>query len=383
MPANATYAVRETSGPTDLSIGDVADGEYLKREGDSIVSGVPTGGGAHALVGESHTASGLTPGHFLKATGDTTFAFGVHGLNAAAVGAEAANANIQTHVTGTGSPHTPAGVGAEPAGAVATHAAVAAPHSGHVIIAGQLGGTAGTPDVRGLRTTTGPTLLTMAGVADGQYLKRNGATIDGGTPSGGATPAWKGAIAAAWKDGDPHWILNSMLHNPVHATPTNIAITVARCAFFKLDTPLVVQKIRWFGVGATTGFYHVAVYRVSDLARMAILDDFNTAAQTWGSGAFSCTLAAGELYLLAVSVDTVGTTAGVHCHSGTTGRIGIIPTDWPGNLDINAASPKIDAMGFCQFAVTAGALPATLPTLVLQAAWTGGFPAFFLDNNNA
>jgi hypothetical protein len=35
----------------------------------------------------------------------------------AQVGAEAANANIQSHVTGTGSPHTPAGIGAEPADA--------------------------------------------------------------------------------------------------------------------------------------------------------------------------------------------------------------------------------------------------------------------------
>jgi hypothetical protein len=175
-----------------------------------------------------------------------------------------------------------------------------------------------------------------------------------------------------------------MLHNPVHATPTNISITVARCAFFKPDTNIVVNKIRWFGVGLTTGLYHVAVYRVSDGARMFILDDFNTAAQAWGSGAVAgVTLAAGVLYLVAVSVDTVGTTAGVACHSSSTGRIGIIPTNWPGNLDIDAASPKIDAMGFCQFAVTAGALPATLPTLVLQAAWTGGMPCFLLDANNA
>ncbi len=30
-----------------------------------------------------------------------------------------------------------------------------------------------------------------------------------------------------------------------------------------------------------------------------------------------------------------------------------------------------------------GALPNPAATLVLQAAWTGGFPAFFLDNNSA
>lgn len=38
-----------------------------------------------------------------------------HGVNAVNSSSEPANANIQTHVTGTGSPHTPAGIGAEPA----------------------------------------------------------------------------------------------------------------------------------------------------------------------------------------------------------------------------------------------------------------------------
>ena len=37
---------------------------------------------------------------------------------------------------------------------------------------------------RGLRTTTGPTVLEMAGVADGQLLKRNGTTIVGASASG-------------------------------------------------------------------------------------------------------------------------------------------------------------------------------------------------------
>ena len=206
-------------------------------------------------------------------------------------------------------------------------------------------------------------------------------------PGGGSTPAWKGAIAGAWGNGDPGVVLRHMFGvGVVTPTPTNIAITVARCSFFKLDTSLVVNKIRWYGVGATTGLFHVAVYNVATLARVAILDDFNTALATWGSGAFSVTLEADTLYLLAVSVDTVGTTAGVLAMSATaaatTGVI-TLPTNFPGNLDFNAASPKVDPYGLCQFAVTAGVLPATLPTLVNQAAWTGGMPAFFLDNNNA
>jgi len=175
-----------------------------------------------------------------------------------------------------------------------------------------------------------------------------------------------------------------MLHNPINATPTNIATTVARCAFFKLDIALTVNKIRFFGVGATTNVYRVAIYRLSDLARLTAELAFTTSAQSWGAAgsALNLALAANTIYFIAVAVNATGTTAGVLCCSGTTGRIGVLPTGWPGNLDIDAASPKINAMGFLQFAVTAGALPATAATLAFQGAWTGGMPAFFLDNNN-
>ena len=57
-----------------------------------------------------------------------------------------------------------------------------------VQIGGQIGGTASSPDVRGLRETAGPTLLTLGAVADGQYLRRNGATLIGATPAGGSDP---------------------------------------------------------------------------------------------------------------------------------------------------------------------------------------------------
>jgi len=38
--------------------------------------------------------------------------------------------------------------------------------------------------VKRLQTTTGPTTLAMAGVADGEYLKRSGASLVGGVPGG-------------------------------------------------------------------------------------------------------------------------------------------------------------------------------------------------------
>ena len=197
---------------------------------------------------------------------------------------------------------------------------------------------------------------------------------------GGAEP-WEGVVVGCFSNGDPHLMLNRMLHNPLNATPTNIGTTVARCAYFRLKTAITVANIRFFGVGATTGVYHVAIYRHSDLARLTADLSPNTAAQTWGVAAVAggVTLAADTLYFIAVSVDTTGTTAGMQCCSGTTGRIGVLPASWPGSLDIDKASPAINA-GFCQFAVTAGALPNPAATLAAQAAWTGGMPAIFLDS---
>jgi len=51
-----------------------------------------------------------------------------------------------------------------------------------VALAGQIGGTIASPDVRGLRETSGPALLTYGAVADGQYLKRSGSSVIGANP---------------------------------------------------------------------------------------------------------------------------------------------------------------------------------------------------------
>lgn len=54
------------------------------------------------------------------------------------------------------------------------------------VLAGQLGQTSNLPDVRGIRETSGPTLLTIGAVGDGQALVRSGTTVVGGAtaPSG-------------------------------------------------------------------------------------------------------------------------------------------------------------------------------------------------------
>ncbi len=48
--------------------------------------------------------------------------------------------------------------------------------------------------VKRLQTSSGPTTLTLAGIADGEFLKRSGTTIVGG--SGGSEPAANTALRA-------------------------------------------------------------------------------------------------------------------------------------------------------------------------------------------
>jgi len=220
------------------------------------------------------------------------------------------------------------------------------------------------------------------GTPSGLFLRDDSTWAAAG--GGGAAPPWKGALVATWGDGNPTDMLQMMYNNPVNATPTNIGITVARIAYFRLDTAITVQKIRAFGVGATTNIYRCAIYRNSDSARLTSELVFSTTAQAWVAcgSSLALALAANELYFIAVAVNATGTTAGLLCRSATTGRIGVLPTSWPGNLDIDLATPIISPFALAQFAVTSGALPATAPARAAQAAWTGGMPAFFLDANN-
>lgn len=195
---------------------------------------------------------------------------------------------------------------------------------------------------------------------------------------------WAGGIIACMRDGNPNYALNQMqLAGNVAPTPTNITTSIARCELFRPAYDITVNNIRWYGVGAVTGIYNVAIYRYSDRARMSEQWTITTAVSTWGSAvaATPFTLLAGVPYFVAVSANNTGTTAGIGAIGGTvaaaTGQIASLPTALPGSLNLD--SGKISSYRF-QFAVTTGTLPVTAPSLAAQAPWAGGMPAFWLDN---
>lgn len=206
------------------------------------------------------------------------------------------------------------------------------------------------------------------------------------TPAGGPqTKPWYGQVAAAWADGDPGYLFDAIQRaGNVAATPTNITTSIARCVAFMLPFDLTFNRIRAFGVGATTNVYRVAVYRMSDLARLTAELAFTTAVDTWVSigSALNVTLAKDTLYFIAVAVNATGTTAGLTCNGGTvaatTGRVNTLPASLPGSLALGGTN-YLHGFRF-QFAVSTGALPNPAATLVAQAAWTGGMPAFWLDS---
>lgn len=202
---------------------------------------------------------------------------------------------------------------------------------------------------------------------------------------GPQTRPWYGVVAFAQGDGDPGRGLAWVQNGPtVAATPTNIGTSVARCCSFMLPFDMTVNRIRAYGVGATTSVYRVAIYRMSDLARLTAELAFTTASSTWVSigSALNVSLAKDTLYFIACAVNATGTTPGVACMgttvAATTGQINTIPASLPGSLAQGATNYA--SGNLFQFAVSTGALPNPAATLAAQATWTGGMPAFWLDS---
>lgn len=201
------------------------------------------------------------------------------------------------------------------------------------------------------------------------------------------TRPWDGKVCGAYGDGDPGRLLEMCQSNGVVSpSPTNIGTGTARCSYFILQSDLVVNKIRFYGVGNNANIMRCAIYDADTLDRLTSELYFDTVATSWGfaGSSLNLTLNAGKLYLIAVAASATSTTAAVLSMGpnlgALTGQIQVLPKSYPGNL--NLSSGYVCA-SFCQFSLSSpGSLPTTASTIAFPAAWTGGMPAFWLDNDN-
>lgn len=245
-------------------------------------------------------------------------------------------------------------------------------------------GNTGATGPTGITGSKGPTTIGPMGLNGKDGMP--GFSIPGpkGADGSSSIAAWEGNIVACLGDGNPGIGLHGIIIGSNGATPTNIGTVTARISYFRLRTAITVANIRWYAIGSTTAIYHIAIYRASDNVRMSADNNPNTVANTWNSIADSFTLDANTLYYCAVSCDTTGTTGGPiswgQSLATASGSIQVLPTSWPGNLDIDLATPLISPYAFAQVAVTAGVLPnpGNAP-VALAATITGGIPAIFLD----
>jgi hypothetical protein len=195
---------------------------------------------------------------------------------------------------------------------------------------------------------------------------------------GGSSELWEGKVHTAMFDGNPLAepfmnLSNNTTLSPT-VTPTNIGIAVGRMVAFRFKTAITVATIRWYGIGTVASIYTAAIYRDSDGARLWAPTNVNTTANAWGSNTadgLPITFAANTLYWFGIGADTIGTTAGfITPPLPKVASFGLATPSWTGLTTIG--------MRFCQVALTAGVFPATLPTKVNAAAWTGFIPVFYL-----
>lgn len=201
---------------------------------------------------------------------------------------------------------------------------------------------------------------------------------------GGSNPAWAGLLHGAMADGNSIYIARSMeiLNTVAGPTPTNITASLARCVSYRSAYAITVNRLRLLGVGATTNLYKFAVYpRGTGAARLWESGTVTSAANTWLSISANMpfTVAANTDYWFCVTVANTGTTAGFRSPPAP-----INTTQY--NADNSPLGAR--AMGlpvYVQFAVTAGAFPATLPAVAAAAyagGTTGSVPFAFFDNTS-
>jgi hypothetical protein len=104
---------------------------------------------------------------------------------------------------------------------------------------GQLGGNFPNPDVRGIRETGGPTLLTIGAVADGQFLVRSGTDIVG---------------AASHTTGSGTFLVTTGFDRVLSPTESNVQL-----AFDRLDDAILVNDVSGNVALSTTALQSITI----------------------------------------------------------------------------------------------------------------------------
>lgn len=207
--------IQESTGPTTLTVGNVTDGQYLRRVGTTIVSGDPAGGvtsvfgrtGAVVAASNDYShnqLSGVTSDQHHAVDHDHDGSPTQKLLAANTHETPSADTHHATDHDHDGSP-------TQQLLAANTHGIPAADtHHNQLHEAAHISGAGDAftstqlleAQVKRILESSGPTALTVGAVVDGEYLKRSGSTIISGAASGAVTSVFgrTGVVIAVTND---------------------------------------------------------------------------------------------------------------------------------------------------------------------------------------
>lgn len=206
----------------------------------------------------------------------------------------------------------------------------------------------------------------------------NGTTWTDLTGGAGAAPPWYSVLYSNYGDCDlqKSLLLQNMLAI-AGPTPTQITTSIARCVRFTPPANITVVNVRLFGIAAVTSLYRIAIYPVGLGSSLLWSLSINAQLNTWMSNSCSFNLVAGTKYWFCITTSGTGTTAGFRSLAAP-----LNAAFWGADVAPLGAR-NLSFPVFAQFAVTAGAFPATLPAIAAAAyagGTTGSVPFALLDS---
>jgi hypothetical protein len=194
-----------------------------------------------------------------------------------------------------------------------------------------------------------------------------------------------GVIYPAFGNGDLSFVAfqNAMGGSAgTSVTAAQVSTVVARMVKFRLPRTLAVTDFYIFPVATTTNCWTVAIYPVGSATSKTWSHDIDsTTANTWYTvGSLSFTLTANTDYWFCVAARDAS--AGASFRTGTT----LVHANLFGSEDGPLGGLSCGVPEYAEIAVTAGAWPATLPTVVEAGnggTWTGATPYAYVKGTGS